>query len=161
MSENINDTRPDITGEFTSQGRSVEQLRLAAQVQDKIKKNRSLLVELKQQTDSLTKKDIASWRRAHQAALDIENPNRMALYDVYSDTVLDMHLEGCFGQSIVDGLIGLDGDGFNSLMHVFSHIDHDHEEVWDNVETFVTQVTAKSKREVTTVTGADLSIGKK
>ncbi len=64
-------------------------------------------------------------------------------------------------ERIVDGLIGLDGHGFNSLMHVYTHTDHDHEEVWDNEETFITQVTAKSQRQVTTVTGADLSIGKK
>ena len=51
-----------------------------------------------QQTDSLTKKDIATWRQAWQAAISIDNPNRARLYDIYTDCLVDLHLTGCIGQ---------------------------------------------------------------
>lgn len=53
---------------------------------------------IQRQTDSLTKKDIADWRSAHQVAIDCENPNRCRLYDIYADCLLDAHLSGCIGQ---------------------------------------------------------------
>ncbi len=53
---------------------------------------------LQQQTDSLTKKDIADWRAAHQLAIDYENPSRARLYDIFADCVLDAHLSGCIDQ---------------------------------------------------------------
>ena len=53
---------------------------------------------LQQQTDSLTKKDVADWRAANQVAIDYENPNRCRLYDIYADCLLDGHLSGCIGQ---------------------------------------------------------------
>ena len=37
-----------------------------------------LTAQLQQQTDSLTKKDIADWRAAHQMAIDYESPDRLA-----------------------------------------------------------------------------------
>ena len=57
-----------------------------------------LTANLQQQTDSLTKKDIADWRAANQVAIDIENPNRCRLYDIYADCILDAHLSGCISQ---------------------------------------------------------------
>lgn len=57
-----------------------------------------LLVELKTNTDRLTRHDIASWRSAWQRAIDAQNPNRNALYDIYNDTVIDLHLSGCIDQ---------------------------------------------------------------
>lgn len=57
-----------------------------------------LTAQLQQQTDSLTKKDIADWRTANQIAIDYENPNRCRLYDIYADCVLDAHLSGCIAQ---------------------------------------------------------------
>ena len=53
---------------------------------------------LQQQSDSLTKKDVADWRAAHQMAIDYESPNRARLYDIYADCVLDAHLSGCIAQ---------------------------------------------------------------
>jgi hypothetical protein len=61
-------------------------------------KSKSVLVELKLQTERLTKKDIATWRRAWQLAIDIENPNRYDLYMVYNDIMVDNHLAGCISQ---------------------------------------------------------------
>ena len=57
-----------------------------------------LSAQLQQQTDSLTKKDVADWRAANQIAIDYENPNRCRLYDIYADCILDAHLSGCIAQ---------------------------------------------------------------
>lgn len=57
-----------------------------------------LTAQLIQQTDSLTKKDIATWRQAWQMAISIENPKRSTLYDIYQDCLVDLHLTGCIGQ---------------------------------------------------------------
>ena len=57
-----------------------------------------LTANLQQQTDSLTKKDVADWRAANQVAIDYENPNRCRLYDIYADCILDAHLSGCIAQ---------------------------------------------------------------
>ena len=59
---------------------------------------RKLLVEIKQAADNLTKKDIKTWRNAWQAAARPDNPNRVALYDVYTDVAVDLHLTGCIRQ---------------------------------------------------------------
>lgn len=59
---------------------------------------KSMLVELKTQTENLTKKDIQSWRQAWQMALNIENPQRGRLYDIYRDVEVDLHTSGCTGQ---------------------------------------------------------------
>jgi len=65
-----------------------------------LKKNekQKILVEIKQTADNLTKKDIAAWRRAWQMAVSPENPKRVALYDVYTDVMVDLHLNGCIRQ---------------------------------------------------------------
>ena len=57
-----------------------------------------LTAQLMQQTDSLTKKDIGSWRQAWQAAINIDFPRRAPLYDIYTDCLVDLHLSGCIGQ---------------------------------------------------------------
>ena len=64
----------------------------------KTPKQRKQIIELNLQSESLTKKDISTWRKAWQAALDPENPNRYALYNVYTDVVIDNHLSGCIDQ---------------------------------------------------------------
>ncbi len=59
---------------------------------DTVQKNKSLIVELKQNTQMLSQKEIKAWRMANQAALNIENPNRRQLTDIYYDAMLDDHL---------------------------------------------------------------------
>jgi hypothetical protein len=59
---------------------------------------KKLLVDLQLQTEMLTKKDIGAWRMAWQRAIDVQNPNRCALLDIYTDVSVDMHLTGCVGQ---------------------------------------------------------------
>lgn len=58
----------------------------------------SLTVELKLQAEALTQKDMRSWRQAWQRAIDIENPKRQSLYDIYRDVEVDLHLAGCVEQ---------------------------------------------------------------
>lgn len=73
-------------------------LDLAAQFAAQVKKKRDILIELNQQTESLTKKDIATWRQAWQAAINYEQPNSCALLNVYNDALVDLHLSGCIAQ---------------------------------------------------------------
>lgn len=62
------------------------------------KRARSIVVSLQRTTDALTRKDIADWRKAWQMAINVENPNRQYLYDIYRDVDVDLHLSGCVEQ---------------------------------------------------------------
>lgn len=62
------------------------------------KKVRHVVMSLQQTTDALTCKDIADWRRAWQLAINVDNPNRRTLYDIYRDVEADGHLSGCVRQ---------------------------------------------------------------
>lgn len=59
---------------------------------------KKMVVDLQQRTEMLTKKDIGVWRMAWQRAIDVQNPNRVRLYDIYTDVGVDMHITGCLGQ---------------------------------------------------------------
>ena len=59
---------------------------------------RRIAAEIQRKTDALTAKDIASWRRAWQMALSVDNPRRTQLYDIYQDSLIDGHLTGCIEQ---------------------------------------------------------------
>ena len=59
---------------------------------------RSIIVGLQRAIDALTKKDIGDWRKAWQLAVNIDNPDRRWLYDIYRDTLIDSHLSGCIDQ---------------------------------------------------------------
>jgi hypothetical protein len=48
-------------------------------------------------TRSLTETDKQRWRLAHQAALNVDNAKRQALYQVYADAMLDGHLQAVWG----------------------------------------------------------------
>lgn len=56
------------------------------------------IIDLRLQTDALTRKDIAAWRQAWQSAINVEYPDRSKLYDIYRDTDVDLHLSGCIQQ---------------------------------------------------------------
>lgn len=77
---------------------SRERISLAADFAQTVKKKKDLLIELKQQAENLTKKDLATWRRAWQAAIIYDQPMRGPLLDVYGDALVDLHLSGCIGQ---------------------------------------------------------------
>jgi hypothetical protein len=59
---------------------------------------KSVAIELVRTAQNLTKKDIAAWRQAWQMALNPENPQRLRLYEVYTDVAVDLHVSGCIGQ---------------------------------------------------------------
>lgn len=89
---------------YPTQLKTVESIRLAARENNaskgggSMRKRKSLVMMLNQQTQSLTKQDVARWRRAWAIALNIDNPKRGALYSIYTDTLVDLHLTGCFIQ---------------------------------------------------------------
>ena len=72
-----------------------QEMRLA--LKDKERTNK-MLVDLQLKTEMLTKKDVGLWRMAWQKAINVENPKRASLYDVYTDVDIDLHLSGCVGQ---------------------------------------------------------------
>ena len=61
-------------------------------------RSRRIIAEITRKTDALTQKDIASWRRAWQMAINVETPRRAFLYDIYADSLVDGHLTGCIEQ---------------------------------------------------------------
>ena len=62
------------------------------------KRFQKMVIDLQRQTDALVQRDLASWRQAHQMAINVQNPNRLRLLDIYRDVDLDHHLSGCIGQ---------------------------------------------------------------
>lgn len=89
------------------------------------KRVKHVVMALQQTTDALTRKDIADWRRAWQLAINIDNPNRQRLYDIYRDADADGHLSGCVRQR--EGfvmaksfkLVDADGSESNEALHYF------------------------------------------
>lgn len=77
-----------------------EPIRNMAILRDQVRKKEAidLLAKLVQVTDNLTQKDIRRWRQAWQAAINRENPQRAYLYDIYVDTMIDLHLTGVINQ---------------------------------------------------------------
>ncbi|MBR4801419.1 MAG: DUF935 family protein [Bacteroidales bacterium] len=67
------------------------------------KRLKKVVVDLQRYTDMLTEHDISHWRYACQLAVNIENPSRLQLYDIYNDVDLDAHLTGAIGQ--VNGFV--------------------------------------------------------
>lgn len=67
------------------------------------KRLRKVVIDLALETNRLVEHDIKAWRRACQAAVDVERPNRVRLYDIYDDVELDNHLSGSIGQ--VNGFV--------------------------------------------------------
>lgn len=57
-----------------------------------------VIIDLQRSTDRLIQHDISHWRQAWQMAIDVDNPNRSRLYDIYNDTQSDSHLSGIIGQ---------------------------------------------------------------
>ncbi|GAB1403057.1 hypothetical protein MASR1M74_02350 [Lentimicrobium sp.] len=74
------------------------EMRLAMQNAAGRERVKAMLIELAVKTQNLTKKDIGTWRQAWQMAINVENPQRARLYDVYTDVDVDLHLTGAIGQ---------------------------------------------------------------
>lgn len=67
------------------------------------KRLKKVVIDLQRYTDMLTEHDISHWRYACQLAVNVENPSRLQLYDIYNDVDLDAHLTGAIGQ--VNGFV--------------------------------------------------------
>ena len=63
-----------------------------------LSRRQRMAIDLFQKTERLSQKDVATWRNAWQRAINIENPKRTLLYDVYTDVEIDLHLSGCVAQ---------------------------------------------------------------
>ena len=63
-----------------------------------INRFKKTVVELQRTTDALIRRDMGDWRMAWQRAINVDNPNRQQLYDIYRDVDVDLHLSGCFQQ---------------------------------------------------------------
>lgn len=50
---------------------------------------KAVIAEVQRQAESLTRQEIDSWRSGWQQALDVENPSRLRLYNVYRDVEVD------------------------------------------------------------------------
>lgn len=86
---------------------------------------RAIILEIKRTTDALTRKDLADWRRAWQLAINVDNPDRRRLYDIYRDVDVDLHLTGCIEQrngfvlSRSFKLVNSNGDIDEEATHIF------------------------------------------
>ncbi|MDP2723192.1 MAG: DUF935 family protein [Bacteroidales bacterium] len=67
-----------------------DRMQLAKDIMSKSK----VLIELSELSQQLTQQEIANWRTANQYALDIINPKRINLLQIYYDAMLDDHLLG-------------------------------------------------------------------
>lgn len=67
------------------------------------KRFQRVVIDRMNETDRLVEHDISHWRRACQSAVNVENPNRCHLYDIYNDVELDNHLSGAVEQ--VNGFV--------------------------------------------------------
>jgi len=64
-------------------------------VEDKtVQRSRNMIIDLVESTKNLTRQDLNKWRKAHQMALNYDNPKRINLYDIYDDIDIDNHLTG-------------------------------------------------------------------
>ena len=59
---------------------------------------KDMTVKLQLQTENLTRNDLKSWRWAWQQAINVEQPRRTKLYNIYTDVDVDGHLTGCVEQ---------------------------------------------------------------
>lgn len=62
------------------------------------KRVQKTVIDLQRVTDALTRHDLHDWRRAWQMAINVDNPDRQRLYDIYRDALVDLHLSGCIEQ---------------------------------------------------------------
>ena len=59
---------------------------------------KDVTVKLQLQTENLTRNDLKTWRWAWQQAINVEQPRRTKLYNIYTDVDVDGHLTGCVEQ---------------------------------------------------------------
>jgi hypothetical protein len=68
------------------------------QISEKTERQKANIISLNKVTEILQKQDTNAWRQAWQMAINVDNPKRNKLYQIYTDSLVDNHLEGCISQ---------------------------------------------------------------
>lgn len=63
-----------------------------------VKRVQRVIIDLQRETDALVRRDMRDWRNAWQLAINVDNPDRRPLYNIYLDVSADLHLSGCIEQ---------------------------------------------------------------
>jgi hypothetical protein len=83
---------------YDSKGQAINVVATASGTQLTDRDKKKMVVELAEITQRLTQKDIRQWRRAWQTAIDVENPRRGQLLNVYTDVDIDGQITGATEQ---------------------------------------------------------------
>ena len=97
---------------------------LSRQRKAEAEKRSALIMELYRTSERLAQADIGKWRSAWQAAVDVRNPSRLRLLDIYRDAMIDSHLSGCIQQRVgfvmsrSFKLVNGKGDADDNALHI-------------------------------------------
>lgn len=97
---------------------------LAKRKKQEIAQRSALVVELCESNERLSQSNIEKWRNAWQAAIDVRNPNRLRLLEIYRDAMVDAHLSGCIQQRVgfvmsrSFKLVNENGDADDNALHL-------------------------------------------
>lgn len=83
---------------YDQHGKAINMVSSSSGVELADRDKKKMVIELAQITQRLTQKDIRNWRRAWQTAIDIENPRRGELLNVYTDVDIDGQITGATEQ---------------------------------------------------------------
>lgn len=83
---------------YDQHGKAINVVSSSSGVELADRDKKKMVIELAQITQRLTQKDIRNWRRAWQTAIDIENPRRGELLNVYTDVDIDGQITGATEQ---------------------------------------------------------------
>lgn len=83
---------------YDQHGKAINMVSSSSRVELADRDKKKMVIELAQITQRLTQKDIRNWRRAWQSAIDIENPRRGELLNVYTDVDIDGQITGATEQ---------------------------------------------------------------
>jgi len=83
---------------YDQHGKTINMVSSSSGVELADRDKMKMAIELAQITQRLTQKDILNWRRAWQTAIDVENPRRGELLNVYTDVDIDGQITGATEQ---------------------------------------------------------------
>lgn len=88
--ENTSDRQQELAKKY---GMDLKQI-LLARDEATLRRARQIIIELKAQSQALTRQDISRLRNAESNAISAENPVRYPLIDIYYDIAKDLHMSG-------------------------------------------------------------------
>jgi hypothetical protein len=83
---------------YDQHGKAINVVSSSSGVELADRDKKKMVIELAQITQRLTQKDIRKWRQAWQTAIDVENPRRGELLNVYTDVDIDGQITGATEQ---------------------------------------------------------------